>query len=75
MQKIKPKVFIINMFAPEGDVWYGINEFDLLANNITVTGFSPVFPDAHCTQDGDVCQLVTGESGLFKNIDTIVGSS
>lgn len=60
---IKPKVFIISMFDPEADIWYGIPEFDLLALNITVPGFSPLFPDAHCTADGDICQLVTGESG------------
>jgi purine nucleoside permease len=60
---VKPKVFIVSMFDPEADIWYGIPEFDLLALNITVPGFSPLFPDAHCTADGDVCQLVTGESG------------
>lgn len=60
---IKPKVFIISMFEPEGDVWYGIPEFDLLARNITVPGFSPLYPDAHCTENGDVCELITGESG------------
>ena len=52
------------MFEPEADVWYGSPEFDLLALNITVPGFSPVYPDAHCTADGDICQLVTGESEI-----------
>lgn len=61
---IKPKVFIISMFDPEAEAWWGIPEFDLLAMNITVPGFSPLFPDAHCTADGDVCQLVTGESEI-----------
>lgn len=61
---IKPKVFIISMFEPEGDVWYGIPEFDLLARNITVPGLSPLYPDVHCTENGDVCQLITGESGI-----------
>jgi purine nucleoside permease len=51
------------MFDPEAEVWYGIPEFDILGLNITVPGFSPLFPDAHCTANGDVCQLVTGESG------------
>jgi purine nucleoside permease len=60
---VKPKVFIISMFDPEADVWYNVPEFDILGLNITVPGFSPLFPDAHCTADGDVCQLVTGESG------------
>ncbi|CAF9935037.1 MAG: hypothetical protein HETSPECPRED_009443 [Heterodermia speciosa] len=60
----KPKVFIISMFPPEADVWYGIPEFDLLARNITVPGLSPLYPDAHCTSNGEVCQLVTGESEI-----------
>ena len=61
---IKPKVFIISMFDPEGEVWYGIPEFDILALNVTVPGFSPLYPDAHCTADGDVCELITGESEI-----------
>lgn len=60
---VKPKVFIISMFDPEAEVWWGIPEFDLLGLNITVPGFSPLFPEAHCTADGEICQLVTGESG------------
>ena len=63
---ISPKVFIISMFAPEAEVWYGIPEFDLLANNVTVPGFSPLYPDAHCTADGEICQLTTGESGKAR---------
>ena len=27
---VKPKVFIISMFDPEGEVWYGVPEFDIL---------------------------------------------
>ncbi|KAL8720094.1 MAG: hypothetical protein Q9225_003001 [Loekoesia sp. 1 TL-2023] len=61
---VKPKVFLIDMFPPEGNVWYSIPEFNLLERNITVPGFSPLFPDAHCTQNGDVCQLITGESEI-----------
>lgn len=63
---VKPKVFIISMFKPEGDVWYGIPEFDLLARNITVPGFSILYPDAHCTATGEICQLVTGEAGILS---------
>jgi purine nucleoside permease len=57
---IKPRVFIINMFHSEAVEWYNIPEFDLLAQNITVPGFSPLFPDVHCTHDGAICQLTTG---------------
>ncbi|KAK5703672.1 hypothetical protein LTR17_021896 [Elasticomyces elasticus] len=61
---VKPKVFIISMFDPEADIWYNIPEFNLLELNVTVPGFSPLFPDAHCTADGEVCQLITGESEI-----------
>ena len=61
---VKPKVFIISMYEPEGDVWYGIPQFDLLAHNITVSGFSTLYPDAHCTASGEICQLITGEAGM-----------
>ncbi|KIK51123.1 hypothetical protein GYMLUDRAFT_234345 [Collybiopsis luxurians FD-317 M1] len=61
---LQPKVFIIDMFEDEGDVWYNVPEFNLLACNITVPGFSPKFPDAHCTQDGSICQVVTGEAEI-----------
>ncbi|KAI6894768.1 hypothetical protein KC334_g11951, partial [Hortaea werneckii] len=50
---VKPKIFIISMFDPEATVWWGIDEFDILAMNITVPGFSPLFPEAHCTADGE----------------------
>lgn len=63
-QIITPKVFIISMFTPEGEVWYGIPDFNLLARNITVPGFSPLFPHAHCLESGEVCQLITGESEI-----------
>lgn len=60
------------MFAPEAEVWYENADFDLLAKNITVGGFSPLFPDAHCTADGDICQLTTGESEI--NAATTIAS-
>ncbi|KAK4539910.1 hypothetical protein LTR36_009952 [Oleoguttula mirabilis] len=69
---VKPKVFIISMFTPEGEIWYDIPEFDILAINITVPGFSPLYPDAHCTANGDVCQLITGESEI--NAATTIAS-
>ena len=63
---IKPKIFIISMFDPEADVWYGVEEFDVLAVNVTVPGLSPVYPDVHCTADGDVCQITIGEAGKLR---------
>ncbi|GLB44602.1 putative purine nucleoside [Lyophyllum shimeji] len=64
ISKIKPQVFIISMFADEGEVWYNIPEFDLLARNVTVPGLSPLFPDVHCTRNGSICQLTTGEAEI-----------
>jgi purine nucleoside permease len=69
---IKPKVFIIDMFGPEGDIWHGIPEFNLLAQNISVISFSPLYPEAHCTKDGSVCQVITGESEI--NAATTISS-
>ncbi|KAF5015238.1 hypothetical protein F66182_13501 [Fusarium sp. NRRL 66182] len=62
--KPAPKVFIISMFAPEGEVWWGIPDFNILAHNITVPGLSPLFPHVHCTEDHEICQLITGESEI-----------
>ena len=63
---VKPKIVILSMFDPEAEVWYGIREFDVLAMNITVPGFSPLYPDAHCTANGEVCQVTIGEAGGLK---------
>lgn len=60
---ISPKIFIISMFDSEADVWYE-NMPSLYEQNITISGFSPLFPDAHCTEAGDVCQLTTGEGEI-----------
>lgn len=52
-----------SQFDPEADVWYE-NMPSILENNITVPGASPLFPDAHCTGTGEVCQYTTSEGGL-----------
>ena len=31
---------------------------------MTVVGFSPIFPHAHCTKDFQICQVTTGESEI-----------
>lgn len=61
---IKPKVFIINAFTPEAESFYAVHDFNLLAHNITIPGFSPKFPEAHCTANGEICQATTGESEI-----------
>lgn len=63
---------IISMFTPEAEIWYGIPEFNILARNISLPGASPLFPDVHCTEDGDVCQVITGESEI--NAAVTIGS-
>lgn len=66
-------IILLTIFSdPEAEIWYGIPEFDILAKNITVPGLSPLFPDVHCTEDGDVCQVVTGESEI--NAATTISS-
>lgn len=67
---ISPKVFIISMFDSEEETWFGIQEFDILAQNITVTGFSPQFPDAHCTADGSICQVTTAMAEINAAVTT-----
>ncbi|KAF7296159.1 Purine nucleoside permease protein [Mycena chlorophos] len=58
---ISPKFVILSMFSDEGGSWYGIPEFNVLEKNYTLPGLSPVYPDLHCTADGEICQLTTGE--------------
>ncbi|KFY37904.1 hypothetical protein V495_06870 [Pseudogymnoascus sp. VKM F-4514 (FW-929)] len=61
---IKPKVVIISHFGLEASVWYGIKDFNVLERNITVPGFSPRYPQAHCTRNGEICQVTTGEAEI-----------
>jgi len=61
--KIAPKFVIISMFSPEAAIWYGIPEFDVLANNYTLPGLSLEFPDLHCTKDNEICQVTTSMAG------------
>ncbi|TVY28257.1 Purine nucleoside permease [Lachnellula hyalina] len=66
----KPQIFIIALFPPERDTWLNSSNTasgfgsHLLEKNITVPGFSPLYPDAHCKHDGSVCLLTTGESEI-----------
>ena len=63
--KIAPKIVLISMFDGEASAWYGISDFNVLEQNITVPGLSPLYPDLHCTSKGDICQLTIGEAGKF----------
>lgn len=60
----------------EAEVWFDIPEFNILAKNVTVPGFSPLFPQAHCTADENICSLVTGEAEInaATTITTLVHS-
>ena len=51
-------------FSSEGDIWYTDTNLDILAQNITVPGLSPLYPQAHCTASGEICQLTTGEGEI-----------
>ena len=61
---ITPKFFIISMFTNEAEAWYGIPDFNLLAHNISLPGLSPLFPDIHCDDAYDICQIVVGEGEI-----------
>ncbi|KAI0341901.1 purine nucleoside permease [Trametopsis cervina] len=61
---IAPKVFIISMFVDEGEAWFSVPKFNILGQNITVPGLSPLFPQVHCTADGDICLITTGEGEI-----------
>ncbi|KAF8212797.1 purine nucleoside permease [Mycena galopus ATCC 62051] len=52
------------MFDDEADVWYGISEFNVLAQNFSIPGLSPLYPQLHCTSDGEICQLTLGEGEI-----------
>lgn len=58
---ISPKVVIISLFEPEMAVWHEHIEF---THNITIPGLSPLFPHVFCTENYDLCQIVTGESEI-----------
>ncbi|KAI1452016.1 putative purine nucleoside permease [Annulohypoxylon moriforme] len=66
--KWSPKVVIVSMFYPEAEVWYNNMKNsslgDLLANNISVPGLSPLYPHVHCNENGEICQLTVGESEI-----------
>lgn len=55
----------ILQYAPEAKPWYETKELDVLAQDVTVPGLSPKFPQVHCTANGDVCQIT---SGLGSNL-------
>ncbi|KAK3319558.1 purine nucleoside permease [Cercophora scortea] len=67
-KKLHPKVFIVNMFGLEAEVWrseMAQGVLDLTARLIRLPGLSPKYPDIFCTADGTVCQLITAE-GLIN---------
>ncbi|KAK6544640.1 hypothetical protein TWF694_001329 [Orbilia ellipsospora] len=60
---IKPRIFIISLFTPEAGIWLE-SDLGLYAQNITVPGLSPLFPQVHCDEDRYVCQVTTGEGEI-----------
>jgi purine nucleoside permease len=51
-------------FEPETTVWWGVNEFNTIARNISLPGLSPIHPYVHCAEDYAVCQVTTGETEI-----------
>ncbi|KAK7961794.1 purine nucleoside permease [Apiospora aurea] len=66
--KIAPKVMILNMFYEEGKIWHDslplLGKGSLLDTNFTIGGLSPLNPQVHCTNSGEVCQATLGESEI-----------
>lgn len=58
-------------YDDEQNIWLGIPEFNLLEQNVTLPGLSMRFPDIHCTGDGSICQLVTGEGEINAAASTL----
>lgn len=66
---LKPKVFIVSTFSTEAEAWRGAqfaHGLDVFGQKIVVPGLSPLFPVIHCTENGDVCLVTTGEGGKFR---------
>ncbi|KAL6794233.1 purine nucleoside permease domain-containing protein [Trichoderma sp. SZMC 28012] len=65
---ISPKVMIISMFEPEGQIW--LDNFsqsglgNLTSQAIATPGLSMLYPLVFCTQTGSVCQLTVGEGEI-----------
>ncbi|KAL7786028.1 purine nucleoside permease domain-containing protein [Trichoderma afarasin] len=65
---ISPKVMIISMFEPEGQIWLDKFSYSGLGNltsqAIATPGLSMLYPLVFCTQTGSVCQLTVGEGEI-----------
>jgi purine nucleoside permease len=48
-------------FAAEENVWLRPLA---LNSNVTVAGFGPLFPNAHCNENYTICQITTGEAEI-----------
>ncbi|KAH6982761.1 purine nucleoside permease-domain-containing protein [Ilyonectria destructans] len=65
---VTPKVMIISMWSPEGQIWHdrlpssGLG--NLTSHSIHSAGFSMLFPRAFCTEDNNICQLTLGEGEI-----------
>lgn len=62
---------MLPQFTPEAESFYAVKKFNLLGQNITIPGLSPKFPQAHCTYNGEICQVTTGEGGMFHDIQAL----
>ncbi|KAF8851001.1 putative purine nucleoside permease [Acephala macrosclerotiorum] len=70
-EKLRPKVFIINHFKHEAEIWHSIPaRINLKAHLINVPGLWKDYPHIYSTENGDVCQVITGE-GLINAALTI----
>ncbi|TQS32785.1 hypothetical protein Golomagni_06891, partial [Golovinomyces magnicellulatus] len=72
---IAPRVMIISMFEPEGQVW--MDRFhesglgNITAQSIPVRGLSMLFPEVQCLANGTICQLTVGEGEINAAASTM----
>ncbi|KAE8442042.1 hypothetical protein EG329_003899 [Mollisiaceae sp. DMI_Dod_QoI] len=76
-EALRPKVFIVSMFKHEAEVWHSIpDKLNLNARLLKVPGLWKEYPHIYSTEDGDVCQVITGE-GLINaalTVSTLIAS-
>ncbi|KAJ7065026.1 purine nucleoside permease [Mycena amicta] len=61
---IQPKVLIITMFDSETNLWFNIPEFNIVDCPVSFPGLSPLYPSVHCTNDGSICLVTTGQAEI-----------
>ncbi|KIP02168.1 hypothetical protein PHLGIDRAFT_306583 [Phlebiopsis gigantea 11061_1 CR5-6] len=68
---VSPKVFIVDFYDDEQNIWHGIPEFNITARKIALPGLSMQYPNIYCTANYSICQLVVGEGEINAALSTL----